>query len=118
MSEAIKLSQELINDLLKAIAQHDGEGSENMIVNIQYLVGVAGYLCADYPGQTSERDQMLKNLGGFMKHVCDDRAAGLKSTDPQQQTAEPAAAPEAAPDPPKGKSEGTGDPAVGVWKPE
>jgi len=114
MSEAIKLSQELINDLLAAIVKHDSEGSENMIVNIQYLVGVAGYLCADYPGQVSERDQMLEHLGGFMKHVCDDRAAGLQQTTPEQQSAEP----EVAPDVPAGKSEATDDPAVGIWRPE
>jgi len=111
MSGNISLSQELIAELLKSITQHDAVAKEDMMVNIQYLVAVAGYLCADYPGSVQERDELLEQLHAFMKHVCDDRAESEKSP--------PAAAPQAAPPAaPAGKSVATDDPAVGIWKPE
>ena len=110
MSGNISLSQELITDLLKRIVEHDATAQEDMMVNIQYLVAVAGYLAADYPGPASERDEMLDHLHAFMKHVCDDRAESAKPQAANEQNA--------APDSPAGKSVATDDPAVGVWKPE
>ncbi len=108
MSQSINLSQQLISDLLQVVGKHDDGAQQDMMVNIQYLVAVAGYLCADYPGPASERDELLTQLHAFMKHVCDDRANS------QQQ---PAAA-QSAPNTPAGKSVPTDDPAVGIWKPE
>jgi len=110
MSGNISLSQQLISDLLKRIVEHDSAAQEDMMVNIQYLVAVAGYLAADYPGPVSERDELLEQLHAFMKHVCDDRAESEKPP--------VASAPSAAPDLPAGKSVATDDPAVGIWKPE
>lgn len=109
MADSINLSQELIDGLIQTIIQHDESAQEDMMVNIQYLVAVAGYLSADYPGPASERDELLQQLHAFMKHVCDDRANS------KQQQAAPQAA---APDAPAGKSVTTDDPAVGIWKPE
>ncbi len=110
MAEGLKLSQELMTDMLNTINQHDPEGGKDMMVNIQYLVAVAGYFCADYPGPESERNELLEHLSAFMKHVCDDRAASMQQQQAPQQPA--------APDVPKGKSVATDDPAVGIWKPE
>ena len=109
MSDSISLSQELINNLLQNIAQHDANAQQDMMINLQYLVAVAGYLSADYPGPASERDELLDHLHAFMKHVCDDRA------NQKQQTAAPQST---TPDAPQGKSVATDDPAVGIWKPE
>lgn len=109
MSDGINLSHELIESLLHTIGEYDAEARQDMAVNLQYLCAVAGYLAADYPGPTSERDELLEHLHAFMKHVCDDRAAKLQ---PQQ------AAPPAAPAANKpGQSVPTADPAVGIWKP-
>ena len=110
MSDSISLSQDLINNLLQNIAQHDPNAQQDMMVNIQYLVAVAGYLSADYPGPASERDELLDHLHAFMKHVCDDRANSK-----QQASAQTA---QCSPDVPAGKSVETDDPAVGIWKPE
>lgn len=110
MSDGLKLSNDLINDLLNTIRKHDQQGSEDMMVSIQYLTAVAGYLCADYPGPAAERDELIEHLAAFMKHVCDDRAAGMQ----QQQSPQAATAPNI----PAGKSDATDDPAVGIWKPE
>jgi len=112
MSDSISISQELINNLLQSISQHEASAQQDMMVNIQYLVAVAGYLCADYPGSASERDELLEHLHAFMKHVCDDRANS------QQQASAPASAQPESPDVPAGKSVETDDPAVGIWKPE
>lgn len=106
MSDGISLSQELVSNILQNIAQHDASAQQDMMVNVQYLVAIAGYLSADYPGPASERDEMLEHLHAFMKHVCDERAG---SQQPQ------AAAPNA---PAAGSSVETDDPAVGIWKPE
>ena len=110
MSDSISLSQELINNLLASITQHDASAQQDMMVNVQYLVAVAGYLTADYPGTANERDELLEHLHAFMKHVCDERAES-------QQQANASAEP-STPDLPAGKSVTTEDPAVGIWKPE
>jgi len=107
MSEGINLSRELIQQLLQTIAEHDDTAQQDMMVNLQYLCAVAGYLAADYPGPASERDELLEHLYAFMKHVCDNHAQ------PAQPQATPAAQPAAA-----GHSEATDDPAVGIWKPD
>ena len=110
MADSINLSQQLINDLLAAIRQHEPDAGNDMMVNIQYLVAVAGYLSADYPGPAAERDELLEHLFAFMKHVCDDRANATQQASRPAQAAAPAAV--------AGKSVPTDDPAVGIWKPE
>ena len=108
MADSINLSQDLINDLMAVIGKYEADASKDMMINIQYLVAVAGYLSADYPGPAPERDELLDHLHAFMKHVCDDRANG-KQQKPAQSAAPTAVA---------GKSVATDDPAVGIWKPE
>lgn len=110
MSDGINLTRELVDKLLHAIAEHDAEARQDMLVNLQYLSAVTGYLAADYPGPVSERDELLEHLHAFMKHVCDERA------DKQQAPATPPAT--AAPSAVAGHSVATADPAVGIWKPE
>lgn len=103
--EGIKLSHDLIDKLIRVIVEHDPQAQKDMVISLQYLCAVTGYLAADYPGPANERDELLGHLHAFMKHVCDDRA----NSQPTQQTAEV---------PASGKSEATNDPAVGIWKPE
>ena len=110
MADGIKLSRELIDALLRTIGEHDADAQQDMLVNLQYLSAVVGYLAADYPGPTSERDELLEQLQAFMKHVCDDRAGQQQAA----QTQSPAAPAEIA----AGKSVPTEDPAVGIWKPD
>jgi hypothetical protein len=107
MSEGINLNRELIQQLLQTIAEHDSAAQQDMMVNLQYLCAVAGYLAADYPGPASERDELLEHLHAFMKHVCDNHAQPAQS---QTSAAQPATA--------AGHSEPTDDPAVGIWKPD
>jgi len=110
MSDDISLSRDLIDALLNTIGEHDAHARQDMLVNLQYLVAVAGYLAADYPGPASERDELLEHLHAFMKHVCDDRANSQQAAQTQ--------APANAATPAAGKSVPTNDPAVGIWKPD
>lgn len=110
MSDGINLSRELIEKLLQAIGEHDADARQDMLINLQYLSAVAGYLAADYPGPASERDELLEHLHAFMKHVCDNHAAKQQPAQTQDTAA--------APDIPTGKSVQTDDPAVGIWKPD
>jgi hypothetical protein len=109
MSEdSLQLSDELISSLIEVIVKHDARTEADMMLGLQYLAAVTGYIAAGYPGPAQERDALLEHLAAFTKHVTDDRAAALQ----QQQQAEQAQAI------PKGHSEATDDPAIGVWKPE
>lgn len=110
MSDGLNLSQQLVEEILHVIAQHDAQAQQDMMVNLQYLAAVIGYLSAAYPGPASERDELLEHLHAFMKHVCDDRANQQQQQSAQQQRA--------TPNIPQGKSVATNDPAVGIWKPE
>lgn len=109
MANDITLSDELINNLYGVICQHDESAQENMIVALQYFAAVSGYMLGDYPGPTEEREELIDQLAGFTKNVSGDRAS-------QQQDQQQAAPQEAAPA--AGNSVETGDPAVGIWKPE
>jgi hypothetical protein len=106
MAESISLSNELIRDMIDTIGKHDASAQQDMMVNLQYLTAVAGYLAADYPGPADEREDLLQSLTEFMRHVCDQRSS-------QKQSEGGAAA-----NVPQGSSVETDDPAVGIWRPE
>ena len=110
MSEdSLQLSDELIADLIEGIVRHDNRTESDMMLGLQYLAAVTGYIAAGYPGPAQDRDALLEHLATFTKHVTDDRAASLQQ---QQQQAQQAQAT------PKGHSMQTDDPAIGIWKPE
>jgi hypothetical protein len=107
--ESLQLSDELISDLIDVIVRHDTRAETDMMLGLQYLAAVTGYIAAGYPGPAQDRDTLLEHLAAFTKHVTDDRAASLQQ---QQQQAQQAQAT------PKGHSVQTDDPAMGIWKPE
>jgi len=107
--ESIQIHDDLISGVLDVIVRNDARAEADMMLGLQYLAAVIGYIAASYPGPASERDALLEHLAAFTKHVSDDRAASLQPQ--QQQTQQPQ---EAA----KGHSEATDDPAIGIWKPE
>jgi len=107
--ESLQLSDELISDLIDVIVRHDTRAETDMMLGLQYLAAVTGYIAAGYPGPAQDRDTLLEHLAAFTKHVTDDRAASLQQ---QQQQAQQAQAT------PKGHSVQTDDPAIGIWKPE
>ena len=107
--ESLQLSDELINDLVNVIVQHDERTRDDMMLGLQYLSAVTGYIAASYPGPASERIELMDHLSQFSRHVADDRASRQQ---PQEAPSDQAAAP-AAP----GNSVATDDPAIGIWKP-
>lgn len=117
MADGLNLSNELFNEVLAAITHHDARGREDMLVNLQYLVGIAGYFSADYPGPKEERDELLAHLSELMKHICEDRVTKRDANIAVSANTQPAPNP-SAPAPAKGKSIPTADPAVGIWQPE
>lgn len=104
MSDSITLSDELIHGIYNVIVQHDANVEKNMMLALQYLSAVSGYLAAGYPGNDAERDEVIDQLAAFAKHVAAQEA---QESSAQQQPATP-----------KGHSVQTDDPAVGIWKPE
>ena len=110
MSEGIRLTEELITEILTSIAKHDAQANTDRLIALQYLSAMSGFLAADYPGPDSERNELLQHLHEFSHHVCDERLKGMQQQAAQKQPAETAAA--------KGKSVTTDDPAIGIWKPE
>jgi hypothetical protein len=112
MSEdSLQLSDELISDLIEVIVRHDNRAESDMMLGLQYLAAVTGYIAAGYPGPAQERDTLLEHLAAFTKHVTDDRAASLQQQQQQQQAQQAQATP-------KGHSVQTDDLAIGIWKPE
>ena len=107
MSNQIQLSTELLNGIFDALSKHDQAVEKDLMVGLQYLSAVIGYFAAEYPGNDTDRNQLLEQLAAFTVQVADDRAQSMQQ---QQQPAQAAA--------PSGKSTATDDPAVGVWKPE
>ena len=110
MSEdSIQIHDDLISGVLDVVIKHDTRAETDMMLGLQYLAAIIGYIAASYPGAASERDALLEHLAAFTKHVTDDRAASLQPQQPQGQQSQSEA---------KGHSEATDDPAIGIWKPD
>ncbi len=107
--ESIQIHDDLIAGVLDVIARNDARAEADMMLGLQYLAAVIGYIAASYPGPASERDGLLEHLAAFTRHVSDDRAASLQPQQKQAQQPQEAA---------QGQSEATDDPAIGIWKPE
>ena len=107
--ESIQIHDDLISGVLDVVVKHDARAEADMMLGLQYLAAVIGYIAASYPGPESERDALLEHLAAFAKHVSDDRAATQQPQ--QQQTQQPQEAV-------KGHSDATDDPAMGIWRPE
>lgn len=106
MSDSITLSDDLIHGVYNVIVQHDADVEKNMMLALQYLSAISGYLAAGHPGGDNERDEVIDQLAAFAKHVA------------AQEAQDSAAQQQSAPAAPKGQSVQTDDPAVGIWKPE
>jgi len=108
VSAGIQLSDELISNIFQAIARHDPAAEQDMMLGLQYLSAITGYLAAGHPGADHEREEFLNQLAAFSKHVCEQQAEAYK------QQSQPAQEEVTA----KGRSVETDDPAVGIWMPE
>lgn len=93
MSE-LQLSAKLVNDLQAVVKQHD-ENATDPGVTSQYLCAVVGYLLGQQDMPQQQKDDVIENLGAFIKHVADDVGKQTRQAPP--------------PPPPQD--------AFGIWKP-
>lgn len=97
MSE-LQLSAKLVKEIQTLITQHD-ESAKDPGVTSQYLCAVVGFLLGQQEMPADQKEEIIDNLGAFIKHVADD--VGKQS----QATA-------SAPPPPPPQD------AFGIWKPK
>lgn len=96
MSE-LQLSAKLVREIQDVLTQHDESASDPGVIS-QYLAAVIGFLLGQQEMPEQQKNEIIDNLGAFIKHVADDVAKQSKS---QQ-----------APPPPPPQE------AFGIWKPK
>ena len=107
MSQAIRLTDEVIEGVMRAIVENDPAVRDNGALGLQYLAAILGVLAVDYPGDDQECRELLDHLAAFSRHVFEDQRKA------RARRAQPAAEPAV----PKGRCIPDPDhPAYGVWK--
>ena len=99
MSDELKLSKELIDNIMKVVMAADSRARDPFIGS-QYLTAIVGYVVGSSSIPEQEKNEIMDELSSFMRHVYED------VSQPQQQPAPAAAAPVAPP-----------GSAFGIWKP-
>ena len=96
MSE-LQLSAKLVGDIQNMLQEHDPAAADPGVTS-QYLVAVVGFLLGQQDMLQGEKEEVMDQLGAFMKHVAEDVG------NQKQQAAAP-------PSPPQQE-------AFGIWKPK
>ena len=98
MSDELKLSKELIDNVMNTVVAIDGR-AKDPFVGSQYLAAIVGYVVGTSSIPSQEKKEIMDELSSFMHHVYQD------VSQPQQQQQ-----PQSAPVAPPGS-------AFGIWKP-
>ncbi|MFK7794501.1 MAG: hypothetical protein AB8B89_04055 [Gammaproteobacteria bacterium] len=101
MSDELKLSKELIDNVMNTVVAIDGR-AKDPFVGSQYLAAIVGYVVGTSSIPSEEKKEIMDELGSFMHHVYQDVS---QQSQPQQ-----AQQPQSAPVAPPGS-------AFGIWKP-
>ncbi|MFK7994109.1 MAG: hypothetical protein AB8B87_08215 [Granulosicoccus sp.] len=96
MSE-LQLSAKLVGDIQQLLQEHDAAAADPGVTS-QYLCAVVGFLLGQQEMPAGQKDEVMEQLGAFMKHVADDVGSQKKQA--------------AAPPPPPQQQ------AFGIWKPK
>ena len=96
MSDELKLSKELIDNIMKVVMAADSRARDPFIGS-QYLAAIVGYVVGTSSIPAQEKKEIMEELSSFMHHVYED------VSQPQQPV-------QAAPVAPPGS-------AFGIWKP-
>lgn len=96
MSE-LQLSAKLVGDIQQLLQEHDPASADPGVTS-QYLCAVVGFLLGQQDMPAQQKDEVMEQLGAFIKHVADDVGSQ------KQQAAAP-------PSPPQQE-------AFGIWKPK
>ena len=100
MSDELRLSKQLVDNIMQAVISEDERASDPFIGS-QYLTAVVGYVVGAASIADQEKKEIMNELSSFMQHVFED------VTQPQEQAQQPA---QSAPVAPPGS-------AFGIWKP-
>lgn len=95
MSE-LQLSAKLVADIQQLLQNHDAAAADPGVTS-QYLCAVVGFLLGQQEMPTEQKNEVMEQLGAFIKHVADDVGSQKK---------------QAAPPPPPQQD------AFGIWKPK
>ena len=68
MSEELKLTQELIQDIQAAIGKHDANASDDMI-SVQYMAASIGFLVGHMNMSPAQENEVLDQLTAIEKHI-------------------------------------------------
>jgi len=96
MSE-LQLSAKLVADIQQLLESHDPSASDPGVTS-QYLCAVVGFLLGQQDMAAGQKEEVMEQLGAFMKHVADDVSSQKKQAAPPAQ-------------PPQQES-------FGIWKPK
>jgi len=100
MSDELKLSKELIDNVMNVVVGIDGR-AKDPFVGSQYLAAIVGYVVGTASIPSQEKKEIMDELSSFMHHVYED-----VSQPQEQQVQQPQSAPVAPP-----------GSAFGIWKP-
>jgi len=70
MSE-LQLSAKLVADIQQLLESHDPSASDPGVTS-QYLCAVVGFLLGQQDMAAGQKEEVMEQLGAFMKHVADD----------------------------------------------
>ncbi len=73
----VQLSDALINDVKKAIQQHDNTAADDMVA-VQYMAASIGYFMSALPDGQFDKRQVLSQLADFTFQVFDQMEADKK----------------------------------------
>jgi len=83
MSE-LQLSAKLVGDIQQMLVQHDAAATDPGVAS-QYLCAVVGFLLGQQEMEKAQKDDVLEQLGAFMRHVADDVDKQRAATAPPPQ---------------------------------
>lgn len=80
--EQINLSRRLVEDIVEVLRRREPACNDNLIA-AQYLAAVASYLVASDTASPAPKDEIVEELGHFMRHVYADLRRARPQPQPQ-----------------------------------
>lgn len=68
MSEELKLTQDLIQDIKDSISKHDPSAADSM-VSVQYMAASIGFLIGELNMTEEQENEILQQLTAIEKHI-------------------------------------------------
>lgn len=80
MSDEIKLSKQLIDDLRSVMVTNDSQAEEDLIF-AQYLAASMGYLLGEQQMPQQQKEEILQQLFQFTSHVVEQQSTPQPAPD-------------------------------------